>query len=289
MCVPSTACDKDCPYCISKLTPAPPIDEITFNKNIPKIKSTINNLGITSILITGKGEPFLYSKLPELINSFKEYPLEIQTNGKVLSKLARASDIESSKLLRHYLNHINVVSISIDSYEQFAELNELIRFIRYQCPQTIIRASFNINTHLFDSQRVDGITWCVDVCRNAGIRQVTFRRLAVPENIPTGNGVPDGVKAQFAVTKQWVEEYASFELFVDCYEQLNGMIERTNAPLIRKFNFGGRVYDVGGISVALMDVGCVQEQHDEANLRSLIYHQDGHLYTSWNSLGSILF
>jgi hypothetical protein len=48
------------------------------------------------------------------------------------------------------------------------------------------------------------------------------------------------------------------------------------------------VRDVGGIAVTFFEY-CVQDSNGEDDIRSLIYNQDGHLYTTWNSPASMIF
>jgi organic radical activating enzyme len=292
--VPSRVCDKGCPYCISRVTPSPKIDKQTFYENIPKLKKLIDNVGITSILITGKGEPFLYFELERLIDKFKEYPLEIQTNGERLSKAVNNNvtsiEVMLQKPINAILKHINVLSISVDSFSQYKSLQQLIGKIKHTSPSTIIRLSFNVTKQLLDLPDDLDIDYYIKHSAEAGVRQVTFRRVSLPDTIPTSiNDDNKIISSTYAAIKGWIEENANAKMFATCYAKLHKLIENLEAPCIRKFNFGGEVYDLGGLSLALMDVTCVQENHNEDNLRSLIYHQDGHLYTSWNSLGSILF
>ena len=59
-------------------------------------------------------------------------------------------------------------------------------------------------------------------------------------------------------------------------------------PIIRKLPFGATVFDINGVSFTYFDY-CVQESSNDETIRSLIYQEDGHLYTSWNSKASIIF
>ena len=42
------------------------------------------------------------------------------------------------------------------------------------------------------------------------------------------------------------------------------------------------------ILVTIIDY-CIQEYNNTEDIRSLIYHQDGYMYTSWDKPASILF
>jgi len=49
-----------------------------------------------------------------------------------------------------------------------------------------------------------------------------------------------------------------------------------------------RIYDYKGLSVSSSDY-CMQDESGADDIRSLIFMEDGHLYTNWNSKASILF
>ena len=87
ICVPYQGCDKNCPYCISKMT-----GYISswhwpmMERNIPKVRKLAEASQISSVLITGKGEPMLAeSYVRKMIAAFKDFPVELQTNGKLLN------------------------------------------------------------------------------------------------------------------------------------------------------------------------------------------------------------
>ena len=58
--------------------------------------------------------------------------------------------------------------------------------------------------------------------------------------------------------------------------------------VIRKLPYGATIYDIGGIAVTWFDY-CIQDAHGVDDIRSLIFQEDGHLYTAWDSPASILF
>jgi hypothetical protein len=61
-----------------------------------------------------------------------------------------------------------------------------------------------------------------------------------------------------------------------------------HGTFIRSTEFGMLIYDYMGISVTTSDY-CIQDNSQNIDIRSLIYLDDGHLYTSWNSKASRLF
>ena len=85
--VPANKCDKDCPYCISKITWETNPDQVLVQRNIPKVKRLANSAEISNVLITSKKEPFMnYDGLIWMANQFSDYWLELQTNGIELNK-----------------------------------------------------------------------------------------------------------------------------------------------------------------------------------------------------------
>jgi hypothetical protein len=64
-----------------------------MRKNIPKVINMLNAVGVTSVLLTSKGEPFMK---PETVYQFtlwfNEFPVEIQTNGLWLNDNTRLTD-----------------------------------------------------------------------------------------------------------------------------------------------------------------------------------------------------
>jgi len=57
--IPYKGCDKNCPYCVSKMTGYNTADEDAIIRNRPKVKNMAALASIGSVLLTGKGEPLL--------------------------------------------------------------------------------------------------------------------------------------------------------------------------------------------------------------------------------------
>jgi sulfatase maturation enzyme AslB (radical SAM superfamily) len=250
-------CNLKCPYCISKMTFAPASDPAIFERNLIEAKYLAKAAQVSNVLITSKGEPLLNKPDIELIsNMFREFPLEIQTNGKLL-------DTETINWL--YNLHFNVVAISING--DFSSYTKTFRWLwEYTLPTraTIV---------LTDKTKTADI---IDNCLRFHISQLTIRRATKPSNIQ-GLGSTD--------VANWIEEntHKSHKEFLSSLEKYN-----TKKNLIRTLPWGSKVFNVEGIAVTIIDY-CIQENHNEDNIRSLIYNQDGHMYTSWDKQSSILF
>ena len=79
--IPNKGCNKSCPYCVSKIAPNVENNEKLFIKNIHKVKKMADITGVTSVSITGKGEPTLnMSNVYDVLHTLTEYVTELQTN-----------------------------------------------------------------------------------------------------------------------------------------------------------------------------------------------------------------
>ncbi|RKY80849.1 hypothetical protein DRQ07_05195, partial [candidate division KSB1 bacterium] len=82
VCIPYNGCNKNCPYCISKITGINKSDFSLMIDNLPKVKNLAQAAQVSTILFTGKGEPFMnYADVLFFLKNFREYWTEIQTNG----------------------------------------------------------------------------------------------------------------------------------------------------------------------------------------------------------------
>ena len=80
----TTACNARCPFCVSKTTPDAGLSESVNWRNLDICCRLAEKSGVTTALITVKGEPTLY---PDLLGAYiptlaKHFPIvEMQTNG----------------------------------------------------------------------------------------------------------------------------------------------------------------------------------------------------------------
>lgn len=266
ICVPYKGCDKDCEYCISKITGHVKTDEALMIRNMPKVRKLAENVGVTGVLITGKGEPFLnYAWLKKLSEYFRDFPVEIQTNGKKLSEKPYLDEC-----LRDLYNMgVNVIAISVDCMDEILDYSAL--FQRIQHTGMLVRLCINVTNKLggivtrplppFTQAYVEGVD------------QVLFRKIMVPENVRENDPV--------AV---WIKENVDPTVYNTLYHEF---VERKDVRFLRMTSFGMPVYSLKGVTVAFSDY-CVQESHSDDEVRSLIFQEDGHLYTHWGDRGSII-
>ncbi len=59
MSIPFNGCDKNCPYCVSRMTGYLKTDEKLLERDLAKVKKLSEMCDISSVLVTGKGDPLL--------------------------------------------------------------------------------------------------------------------------------------------------------------------------------------------------------------------------------------
>jgi organic radical activating enzyme len=321
--VPNKGCNKNCEYCVSKMTGMRPFNEELWKNNFPKVSRIAKSAQVTSVSITGKGEPLLHECLNyirRICTELFDFPLEIQTNGVILNTWAKSledlieDDKASSKYNRFLINKtsqysqdlryfvrpsdielalddlleenrdnyfnimnpftwlreigINTVAVSIDSEENFEELlsNEVFKILKYNDLNT------RITVNLSDKIK-NGFLYWLDQCKKHAIDQLSFRRIT-KANFTEKNSI-----------HKWIDKHVPKNMYSEYMEQIN---EYPNKREIRRLPYGAVLYDINDISVTGFDY-CIEDQAEGEDIRSLIYEEDGHLYTAWNSDASRIF
>jgi hypothetical protein len=93
------------------------------------------------------------------------------------------------------------------------------------------------------------------------------------------------VKADSATAK-WINENVDPEQYVRLFDEMKAACT-LHGRFLRQLHFGPSVYAYRGVSVSYSDY-CIQDSNVGEDIRSLIFLEDGHLYTSWNSTASAI-
>jgi sulfatase maturation enzyme AslB (radical SAM superfamily) len=262
--VPNRGCDKNCPYCVSRMTGYVTNDYPKMKRNVTKVKEVARAAEVTSVLFTGKGEPMLaFDELVELIGLFFDWPLELQTNGIRLAQ-------DGGRLLDTlYDAGLDVIAISLDNKGEFDAYRGL--FSRIAEAGLVSRVTVNV------TELLGGVSFgeLLAYCHESRISQLTLRRIVTPER-------PKDKK-----TADWIARHVDDGDYRALMDQAKAYV-KSHGKLIRTLNHGVEVFDCDGVSFSWSDY-CIQERSAGDNVRSLIFLEDGHLYTSWNSAASILF
>lgn len=269
--IPNKGCDKNCPYCVSKMTGYVKSNFSIMCANVEKVKTIARAAGVTNVLLTGKGEPILnMEELEFLARKFREFPLEIQTNG---LKLARLYNEKNNKFLIHSLVDfgINTLAISIDTFEEIGMFENMIKeYGKY----FIFRFTINI-TNLLKDFTAEQI---FEECKRVGANQISFRKVS-KANYDCGSSASLEVK-------KWIDENTSDKQDNEFFEWLKNTIKERGRFLMT-LPFGSKLFEIDGISTAWFDY-CIQDENNGDDIRSLIFQEDGHLYVAWNSNYRIL-
>jgi molybdenum cofactor biosynthesis enzyme MoaA len=260
-------CKNECPFCISKMTGDIPYNKDLYWRNLDKVKTITLFGGISSVLITSKGEPLdnLDDTL-RIISYFDSlhFPVELQTNGKFL--------VKNQKVLSTlYKKGLNVLAVSI------AHPSDLIRnetmLIKANEEGLVTRLTI-VLSHDWKSETFYRI---LAYCTDHNVSQLTFRIPTIPQRyVDTKESM---------LVRQWVsaQEPRYYKQILEAMKMYC-----SDDTLTRKLPFGAAIHDIKGVGVTVMDY-CIQEVSNGDDLRSLVYQTDGHLYTTWDKKGSILF
>jgi molybdenum cofactor biosynthesis enzyme MoaA len=260
-------CDKNCPYCVSKMTGYLEPNLTLFKRNLKKAKTLAKNSNITSVLITGKGEPTLeWDLMMYVIDEFNEFPLELQTNGKHLKE-------NPEKLTTLAMRGLNVLAISIDHTNGIYEYKELIK--KAQELGMLVRYTFNL-TYWLELLSFEKL---FEMCADVGIDQLSIREVSIPT---------DAIDAQRSIEAQnWIKKHVKQGEVSRIHTEMEATLVN-HGRFLMPLPYGAKLYDLDGISVTWFDY-CVQDSNEGDDIRSLIYQEDGHMYFTWNSKASRLF
>lgn len=262
VCIPNNKdCDKNCPYCISRMTWCPDYDINQWCENLELAKAFAERAGVQDVIVTGKGEPTLdLGSCTVVAKIFSEFPVYLQTNG--------------IQLMGGYgwdvVNGIQGVAVSVDDPKDIDALT---------CSTVRMRGRILRWTVLLTEQclSLPFLDW-MKLARKHGVDQLSFRSVTAPPN-PI-----DTIESKR--TFDWIKANRNSAKEAEWLHLMR--LRLIHCEMIRKLPYGAQIYDVDGIGVVHFPY-CIQDSHGEDDIRSLIYHQDGHMYTTWNSPASILF
>ena len=280
----SEACNARCPFCISKMTPplGVALREPKVNwRNFKKACELARQSGVSTVLITGKGEPTLFPvQISRFLNEMHlfEFPLiEMQTNG---IRIAEEENFPSY-LASWYRLGMTTVAISIVHYEpeknrgvyvpyreSYIDLPELIK--KLHDSGFSVRLSCVLAGGYIDSPEL--LQNLLDFASSNKVEQLTV----TPVN------KPDEDRSRNEEAWTWTSKH---HLPKDNLERMVLYVKSNGAHLWTLVH-GAEVYDVGGQNLCLNN--CLTTQPHSDKVRNLIFYPDGHLRTYWQYPGSII-
>jgi hypothetical protein len=280
--VGNEACNASCPFCIAKMTPKITPNHSTNFRNFNACCRLAVAGGVTTALITGKGETTLFPDQCHdyILKASKYFPIiELQTNGLVfgweIDKWCYTLDKWNN--LANDNNAIFLVALSVVHYKD--ELNKEIYTPDRDYPSLEKRIEILHNLGIPVRLSCIGLKRYIDsvyelenlisFARKNNVEQLTWRCVTVPS---------------FSVNKE-VEKNAK-ELQIPSFEVslLNQYIKDTGTLLL-SLPHGAEVFDVKGQNICMGN--CLTHTPDPDQIRQLIY-VDGHIKYSWQYKGATI-
>ncbi len=278
------ACNARCPFCIAKMTPTNGVElkepeQINW-RNFKIACDLAKQSGVSTCLITSKGEPTLF---PKQITSYLHYMymnnpfpiIEIQTNGIFL-----AENQLSEEYLRQWYDYgLSTIAISIVHYDQEKNRQLMTPYKEkyIDIPKLIKKLhSFGFSVRLKCTLCKDYIDNIKDVqnlinfASENKVEQLTLCPVTLTE-ISDNEKVLEWTKNNLIK----IEDRNKIKSYLDCHGN-----EILNLP------HGAIVYDVNGQNVCLTN--CLTVDKNTEEMRQLIFFPDGHLRYSWQYPGAIL-
>ncbi len=263
--IPCNKCDKNCLYCISEMTGFVDADPMLVERNLEKVLTTATAAQVSTVLLTSKREPMLNREMVlSMARKFMHLPVEVQTNGIWLHR-------HPTFTRELYEAGVNIIAFSIDKLEDLEKYKDTFAAVAEH--KMVVRVCLNLT----DMIPQISFSELFNHIENAGnVRQLLVRNVMCPSNVTEGD------------EHDWISLHTSQERYKDLAQQFIELTAKKGLRPIRTFPFGMSVYGLDGISVGFSDY-CIQESNNTTDVRSLIYLEDGHLYTSWGDPASILF
>jgi molybdenum cofactor biosynthesis enzyme MoaA len=279
-------CNATCPYCVSKMTGettcSDKLEEVNF-RNFEKACQFAKMSGVSTVLLTGKGEPLLYLKhitnYLQVMYSYNFPFIELQTNGIDLPKI-------SKQLFKQWYN-LGLTTISLSCAHWTGDKNRAVFGKRYNdlkyyidlihAQEFSVRVSCVMLDDMIDD--VARVKYFAKRCKEWGVEQFTIRPVCNDVTITAEDR--DNNSTKYKIYK-WIEKH---KLSRDRTEEIEKYFEN-EATLLLELVHGAKVYDYKGQNISINT--CLTSSTDPDNTRQLIFSPDGHLRYSWSYRGAIL-
>ncbi len=274
-------CNAKCPYCVSKMTKGVgactcSVDEINI-RNFRKACLFAKQSGVSTVLLTGVGEPLLYddhiTKYLELLQEF-EFPfIELQTNGIKLEELSKGA------FPRWYSLGLNTVSLSVAHWvdkcneeifgREWKELKWNIEILHRL--GLSVRLSCIMLKDYIDS--LEQVLKMIQFCQAQEVEQLTCRSVGFPED------------SKNKTISNWVMKHV---LEPETEREIVDYLARSmKSTLLLELPHGANVYDYDGQNISISN--CLTHSPNPDSVRQLIFAADNHLRYSWTHKGAIIF
>ena len=267
----TTACNAKCPYCISKVTAEKEFPENSFNYKRLLVASRIaKQCGISTALITGKGEPTLYpDEMGEMLAMLSSYfpIIELQTNGLTLEKL-----YQEEVLHEWYHLGLTTICLSLVHYDEKrnqsiflgenAEYPNLLKTVAYL--KTIgFSIRWSVVGCLGYIDNISELTKFITMAKKLRIDQFTWR----PVKFMSSFFEDRELRARLEIPPRQIDH------LINSVKHMPNVTKLVNLP------HGAEVYDFDGQNLCLSN--CLTTSHDPNDIRQLIYFPNGDICYDW--------
>ena len=280
----SAACNARCPFCISKMTPPNGVDlkepEVDW-RNFRKACELANRCGVTTAMITSKGEPTLFpdqiTKYLAVMDEYKIPIVELQTNGISIADKPEMFDAHLKEWHRLGLTTMAVSIVHFDTEKnreiylpyrkKYIDLAGLIKRL-HDYKFSVRLACIMAKDFIDDGAKLEKL---IRFAKVNAVEQLTIRPVNKPED-----------PSLDPVAWKWTMEH---HLPKEGLEAMENYLSRHGKQVMQLIH-GAKVFDVDGQNVCLTD--CLSLESNSEDLRQLIFFPDGHLRYDWQYAGAIL-
>lgn len=262
--------------------------EETFEywNNVIKRMQDAQDKGCTTVMLTGSNEPQqnrrwlegLYLAMKSLKKPFNN--IEIQTTGAFL-------DVDYLRFLKAF----GVTTIAVSTFNIFDD--EVNRDIEHNADKNLnikelcdniyklgmnIRICVNLTNLVLAGVGLEGkkanLEGCVQImldrCTELHASQVTFRKMW------SAKGTPEA---------EWIDEHCKHsDVLID---KIKDVVTK-RGTLLGKLPYGAARYDYQGFSI-VVDTDSMAKDVDNSATKYYIIREDGKMYSSWDSVASLVF
>ena len=286
----STSCNARCPFCVSKMTCANGVstEQPDVNwRNFDKACRLAQLSGVSTAMITGKGEPTIYPyQVGAFLHTMKKYEfplIELQTNGLLIAKRTAAGPVLDHHLKSWYKDGLGMVALSVVHYEdernheiynpyesRYPNLTKTIKHLHEM--GFSVRLSCVMVKGFIDS--VETLKDMISYAKANSVEQLTF----TPVNRTSGNRGDKYWK--------WAQANALDTRSLNCIRHYFHGGSKTT--ILMHLSHGATICDFDGQNVCLSECLNTGSQARHSELRNLIFFPDGHLRYDWQYSGAVL-
>lgn len=279
-------CNASCFFCVSKMTTnINTVSELSNKadvdwRNFHKATTLAQLGGVTTVLITGKGEPTMYpQEITDYLGNLKPYnfPLiELQTNGTLFQHHLYQKEDHLKKWYDHGLNTVILSIVSLDpeqnrkmylpNKKEYPSLEKTIDIL-HQNGFGVRLGVVALKNHIDTPKKIEDL---ITYAKKYGIEQLKWTPVTESEN---------------SVAPQVNELIKGVELSEEEKREVHKYVEREGTHLMSLIH-GANVYDLHGQNICISN--CLTRDPENDTIRQLIFFSNGEVRYDWQYPGAVI-